>query len=96
MLRPTGNKLVVRRDGLDAPGDVDASVFKKGLLVMPDIARAKSRYGIVVRVGPDVKERIRKGDRVVITWFDGTHFDDEDLGEVEVFLESEILAVVER
>lgn len=93
MLTPIGNKLVVRRDPRTLPPDI-ANHFENGLIVIPEMAKAKSRYGKVVSVGPDVREDIRPGDGVLITWLDGSPFDDRDLGKVEVFVESEILAIV--
>lgn len=94
MVRPLGDRLVIERDGLTAPPDV--YIRKGSKLVLPQNALARSREGKVLAVGPDVKEDIRKGDRVAITWHEGTRYNDKDLGEIELFVETEILAVLGR
>ena len=95
MVRPIGDKLVVKRDDLTTPPDIaDRFLRKDSKIIIPDKARARSRYGRVLAVGPDVKEHIRQGDRVLISWLDGTKYSDRDMGDVELFLETEILAIV--
>lgn len=96
MITPKGDHLVVRRDSLTVPPDVPDRFIKDGKIIVPEIAKARSRQGEVLAVGPGVKEDIRKGDLVVITWHEGTRYTDKHMGEVEVFLESEVLAVLGR
>jgi co-chaperonin GroES (HSP10) len=96
MVTPKGNVLVVRRDELTVPPDVPDRFIKHGKIIVPEIAKARSRQGEVLAVGPKVKEDIRKGDMVVITWHEGTRYTDKDMGEIELFLEPEILAVLGR
>lgn len=96
MITPLGYHLVVKREELTVPPDVPDRFIKHGKIIVPEIARARSRQGRVLAVGPDVKEDIRTGDLVAITWHEGTCYTDKHLGEVELFLESEVLAVLGR
>lgn len=94
MIRPTGDHVVIKRDDLTAPPDV---YLRKGSkLIIPQNALARAREGKVLFIGPKVREDIRVGDRVAITWHEGTRYHDKHLGEIELFLETEVLAVLGR
>jgi co-chaperonin GroES (HSP10) len=86
-IRPTGAHVVVKRDEMGLP----PGYSKPELIIMPETAKARANWGHVVGVGPLVQE-VERGDYVAITWFDGTPYDDDILGDVEVFHEDEVLA----
>jgi co-chaperonin GroES (HSP10) len=87
MVRPTGKYVLVKRDPLEVP----VGYQKPERIILADKALAKSKSATVLKVGKDVTQ-VCPGDRVLITWLDGTPYEDADLGKVEFLLEEEILA----
>lgn len=95
MIEPYGIHVIVRRDDHGAPSDIPDRFFNpNNIIVAPQKAVSKSRFAKVLKVGPEIREDIREGDRVLITWLDGTKYEDADLGPVEVLKDVEILAVI--
>ena len=90
MIVPVGDTVVVRRDDSTLPHNI----IKLERIIVPDTLKHKSRFGTVVRVGPDVRA-VKAGDKVVITWYDGTPHEDPEDGKVELFKAYEMLAVIE-
>jgi len=96
VVKPTGTHIVVCRDDNTAPTDLPDRFAKDGKIIIPEKFKSKSKEATVLAIGKDVQEDIRVGDRVAITWHDGTKFTDKHFGEIEILYETEVLAVLGR
>jgi co-chaperonin GroES (HSP10) len=88
MIKPYGKHVLVSRDPDELPQDWRVRPER---IIVPEIVMARARWGKVVDVGSGVTE-IRPGDRVSITWFNGTAISQFD-NKLEIFHEDELLAV---
>jgi co-chaperonin GroES (HSP10) len=63
-------------------------------IVVPETAKFRAKWGTVIDVGKYVQEDIQLGDRVAITWSDGTPWEDPETRTIyELFHETEILCI---
>jgi co-chaperonin GroES (HSP10) len=97
-LRMLNDTVLVR---LDAESEVQSDnpeierIIKEGIIKLPDNVQGfymkSPRRGEVVTIGPDVKQQVRPGDRIIFTRFGGVPFKWEE-EELRMMREYEVLA----
>ena len=92
MITPYKKHITVIRE---PEGDPHNTIPLKRIII-PETLKHKSRYGHVIQLGSNAKSiasDVKPGDRVIVSWYDGTKVVDTAQGEIEIFHEDEILAV---
>ncbi len=76
-LQPLGNRLLIKREVGAGERYLNAEGQETSIIV-PEQAKAekKTQRGVVVRLGPDVKQPLNEGDRVVYARYAGQQFGD--------------------
>ena len=95
-VRPLGDRILVE------PVEEKENKGKKGVIIIPDIAKEKSMESLVVAVGTGktdddgrkVPFEVKKGDRVLVSRYGGTEIK-LDGKEFKILNGDDILAVIE-
>lgn len=67
---------------------------KHGSLYVPEIAKSRSKQGIVKYIGPDCKSKLKPGDHVLFGGYTGTLVNLEDEGLLIIMPERYITAII--
>ena len=87
MFKPTGNKMLVQWEFEKMP--------EGSKLVLAEIAKKKTRLGVIMAIGDAVKDdSFALGDRVMIEDYAGDEINTEEWGECVILKPCDLIAIV--